>query len=64
MHTPVCLMDYWNEVDAVMRRRFCIDTADAGISADEIAAAQKAGWSPEQYARWFGGKYDLILCNE
>jgi hypothetical protein len=55
----VSFLDYWNAVDAAMLKLFGIDTWDAGIDADAIASAQDAGWTPDEFARWFGNKYDL-----
>ena len=54
-------IDYWDALDAAMVRLFGIDTGDAGIEADQIAAAQEAGETPQAYALSFGGKYGLVL---
>jgi hypothetical protein len=51
---PVPFMDYWDAVDEVMVKLFGVDTADAAIEADLIAAAQEEGWTPEQFALWYG----------
>ena len=62
-HEP-CFMDYWNAIDAAMLRLFGIDTGDAGIEADLIAAAEQEGQTAEAFALWFGEKYGLTLKSE
>jgi hypothetical protein len=52
-------IDYRNAVDEAMLRLFGIDTWDAGMDADFIAKGQDAGDTPEEFARWYGEKYDL-----
>ena len=61
---PVPFIDYWNALDATMLKFFGIDTWDAGIEADRIAAAQEEGDTPEDFALWFGEKYGLTLLSE
>jgi hypothetical protein len=56
---PESFMDYWNAVDAALEKHFSIDTSDAGIEPDVIAGAQEEGWTPEEFALWFGEKYGL-----
>ncbi len=56
---PQAFIDYWHAVDAALMRHFGIDTADAGIEADLIAEFQQAGDTPEDFAHWYGKKYDL-----
>lgn len=58
------LIDYWNEVDSAMVRLFGINTGDAGIEADRIAAAQEEEQTAEAFARAFGEKYGLTLQSE
>ena len=48
-----------HRVDAIMRRDFCIDTADAGLDEEDIARFYADGITPEEFVRWFGEKYDL-----
>jgi hypothetical protein len=55
----MCFMDYWDAVDAQMLRLYGIDTLDAGIETYPVAEAQDAGWTPREFALWFGEKYDL-----
>jgi hypothetical protein len=57
-------IQYWQAVDATMLKLFGIDTTDAGIAADLIAIAQEASQTPEEFARWYGAKYDLTLIEE
>jgi len=56
---PTPFIDYWRAVDATLMRHFGIDTADAGIEAKLIAEFQEAGDTPEDFAHWYGKKYDL-----
>ena len=56
-NTP--FIDYWDQVDDALLKFFGIDTWDAGIEPDLIASAQDAGDTPEDFAKWFGVKYDL-----
>jgi len=57
-------IDYWNRVDAFMRDTYGIDTWDAGIEADELAAAQDNYISPEEFVLAFGEKYGLTPLSE
>ncbi len=52
-------MDYWNAVDAALKKRFGIDTEDAGIEG-----AQEENQTPEEFALWFGEKYVLKTLSE
>jgi len=45
-------MDYWDAVDEAMMKLFGVDTADAAIEPDLIAAAQEEGQTPEDFAVW------------
>lgn len=60
----VPFMDYWGAVDAAMLKFFGIDTSDAGIDAELIASAQEECQTPEDFARWYGDKYDLTYIDE
>jgi hypothetical protein len=42
-----------------MVKLFGIDTWDAGVPADALAVAQDAGWTADEFARWWRDKYDL-----
>jgi Protein of unknown function (DUF3768) len=57
-------MDYWEAVDAALLKFFGIDTGDAGIDADLMARAQEQCQTPEDFARWYGDKYDLTYIDE
>ena len=57
-------MDYWEAVDAAMLKFFGIDTSDAGIDVDLIASAEEGCQMPEDFARWYGEKYDLTYLDE
>ena len=61
---PIAFIDYWDAVDGAMTKFFGIDTWDAGMEADRIAAAQEEGDTPEDFALWFGEKYGLTLLSE
>jgi hypothetical protein len=64
MTETVPFIDYWDALDAAMLKFFGIDTCDAGIEADLIAAAQEQSDTPEDFALWFGEKYGLTLISE
>jgi hypothetical protein len=61
---PQSFMEYWTEIDAALMTHFGIDTSDAGIEPDLIAAAQEEGQTPEDFALWFGEKYGLTTLSE
>ncbi len=61
---PTPFMDYWEAVDAAMLKFFGIDTGDAGIDAELIASAQEQCQTPEDFARWYGDKYDLSYIDD
>jgi hypothetical protein len=61
---PSPFMDYWNAVDAALLKFFGIDTADTGLTAEQIAEAQEEGWTPEDLVRWYGKKYDLKYLDD
>lgn len=54
MSDQISFIDYWDAVDRHLIERLGIDTGDAGVEADQIAAAQEAGETPEQFARKCG----------
>lgn len=47
-------------VDHVMKRDWCIDSADAGWSAEDSLRYWRYGESPASFVEWFAEKYDLI----
>jgi len=57
-------MDYWEAIDAAMLKFFGIDTSDAGIEPDIVASAQEECQTPEDFARWYGEKYDLKYLDD
>jgi hypothetical protein len=57
-------MDYWLEVDAALFEFFGIDSSSAGMDEKEIAMAQEAGCSPEEFAHWHGDRYDLTYLDD
>lgn len=52
--------EYLDSVEAILESKYCIDLFDAGIDFDEIGNAQDDGMEPEDFANWFGIKYNLI----
>ena len=56
---PMSFIDYWDAVDDKMMELFGIDTIDADCDENDIAECQESGWSPLQYAEWYGEKYNL-----
>lgn len=61
---PLPFIVYWDAVDGIMRETCGIDTGDAGIEPDLLAAAQDEGQSPEEFVLWFGEKYNLTPLSE
>jgi len=57
-------IDYWDAIDAAMKKLFGIDTFDASIGAACVSLAQDDGTTPEDFALWFGEKYGLTLMSE
>ncbi len=47
-------------VDAAMKRDWCINTADAGLSDGELHRLWSDGEEPEAFVAWFAEKHDLI----
>ena len=48
---PTPFMDYWDAVDEAMLKLLALDTTDAAIEPDLIAAAQEEGWTPEEFVK-------------
>lgn len=46
-------------VDRLMKRGWCIDTADAGLSDEDLSRYWRDGEPPETFVAWFAEKYDL-----
>ena len=46
-------------VDRLMRHDWCIDTADAGLSHDELKRVWREGEAPAEVVSWFAEKHDL-----
>ena len=57
---PVECAAWLAEVDRVMRRDWCIDSADAGWSAEDTLRYWRYGESPEAFVEWYAEKYGLI----
>lgn len=56
-----CERDAWlAEVDRVMNRDWCIDTAEAGLSEEDVERYWRSGDEPAAFVAWFAEKYDLI----
>lgn len=54
-------VDAWvAEVDRLMKQDWCIDTADAGLSNEELDRYWCDGDRPAEFVAWFAEKYDLI----
>ena len=47
-------------VDRLMKRDWCIDTADAGLDEAALSRFWREGETPEAFVSWFAEKYDLI----
>ncbi|WP_428150696.1 hypothetical protein [Brevundimonas sp.] len=47
-------------VDRLMKRDWCIDTADAGLDDAELSRYWWEGDEPAVFVAWFAEKHDLI----
>lgn len=47
-------------VDRLMKRGWCIDTTDAGLSDAELSRYWRDGDEPAAFVVWFAEKHDLI----
>lgn len=47
-------------VNRLMKRGWCIDIADAGLSEDDLTRYWQNGDDPAEFVAWFADKYDLI----
>ena len=47
-------------VDRIMKRDWCIDSADAGWSSEDTLRYWRYGERPEQFVEWFAEKYGLV----
>ena len=56
---PECTA-WLNEADRVMKRDWCIDSADAGWSSEDTLRYWRYGEGPEAFVEWYAAKYDLI----
>ena len=61
---PKAFIEYWEAVDAAMRKFFGIDTSDAGLNAAFVAGAQDHGHTPDQFARWCGDMLSLTYLDD
>ncbi len=60
MQTITGRQDWITEVNRLMKRDWCIDTADAGLDDADLARSWQEGEDPEAFVAWFAEKYDLI----
>ena len=52
---------HWKQaVDRLMKRDWCIDTADAGLDDAELSRSWQQGEKPAAFVAWFAEKHDLI----
>lgn len=56
---PTCAA-WLAEVDRLMKRDWCIDSADAGWSAEDVLRYWRYGDTPTEFVERFAEKYDLI----
>ena len=57
---PVECAAWLAEADRIMKRDWCIDSADAGWSAEDTLRYWRYGESPEAFVGWFAEKYGLL----
>ncbi|SFS52762.1 hypothetical protein SAMN05192570_1900 [Brevundimonas viscosa] len=48
------------EVDRILRRDWCIDSANAGWDREDVLRYWGYGETPADFVVWFAEKYDLI----
>lgn len=48
------------EVDRILRRDWCIDSADAGWDREDVLRYWGHGEPPEEFVEWLAEKYELI----
>lgn len=53
-----------SEVDHLLKRDWCIDTVDAGLSDEDLKRYWQQGQTPTEFVEWFAEKYDLIPAND
>ncbi|MFZ5670388.1 MAG: hypothetical protein ACOY4K_12915 [Pseudomonadota bacterium] len=53
------LLQWRSRVDALLKRDYCIDLADAGASDADVERYFRYGESPVEFVEWFAEKYDL-----
>lgn len=56
---PACAA-WLTEVDRLMKRDWCIDSADAGWSEADVLRYWSYGETPADFVEWFAEKYRLI----
>jgi hypothetical protein len=57
---PADCAAWLTEVDRVMKRDWCIDTADAGFDTADVLRCWGYGEAPEEFVAWFAEKYGLL----
>ncbi|QDH74370.1 hypothetical protein [Brevundimonas sp. M20] len=57
---PLDCAAWLEQVNAVLKRDWCIDSADAGWSPEDVLRYWRFGEAPEVFVAWFAEKYDLI----
>jgi hypothetical protein len=53
-----------HDVDRMMRKKFAIDTTDAGLDDNQLRDYWSWEQSPEKFVDWFGEKYDLTTMSD
>ncbi len=53
-------MRWLQTVDRLMKRDWCIDTADARLHPAELTRYDQNGEEPSFFVAWFAAKHDLI----
>lgn len=56
---PDACLQWRKEVDRLLLKGWCIDTAAAGMSETETLTYWEWGERPEAFVAWFVEKYDL-----
>jgi hypothetical protein len=68
-HGTIVSYTSWRKaLDQILERTYAITIEDAGLEDQQLVSYWNGKESPEEFARWFGAKYDLqpndrpIIC--
>jgi hypothetical protein len=56
--------DWRTRTDCALRSRYAVTLEDIGLSDSELRRGWMSGQLPDEFAQWFGMKYDLVSKDE